>query len=64
MGQIVSGDDVVVTGKEPLSPKSKVLLIGISTSDRNRLFDEETNQYYKYLAFSLNFSSNCDYNNR
>lgn len=27
----------------------------------NRL--DETNQY-KYLAFSLNFSSNCDYNNR
>lgn len=48
MGQIVSGD-VVVTGKEALNW---------------RLFDEETNQYNKYLAFSLNFSSNCDYNNR
>lgn len=57
--------DVVV---EDIFAAGKTTSFAVVATDqpRYRFLDEEAtdNHKYKYLAFSLNFSSNCDYNNR
>lgn len=36
----------------------------VADHTRRRFLNEESGSQRKYLAFSLNNSSNCDYNNR
>lgn len=36
----------------------------VAAHTRRRFLNEESGSQRKYLAFSLNNSSNCDYNNR
>lgn len=60
MGQRqIVGDIFAAAGQKKRQPT-----FAVATDQRNRFLDEETNHRFKYLAFSLNFSSNCDYNNR
>lgn len=48
-------DDVNVAGR--------TTFVAAADQSRRRFLNEESSQR-KYLAFSLNYSSNCDYNNR
>lgn len=40
------------------------IVVVAAVTDRSRFFLTEESSQHKYLAFSLNYSSNCDYNNR
>lgn len=58
-GAIFSQDGIVAAGRTVVAITDRTS----SSSCSRFLFNEESIQH-KYLAFSLNYSSNCDYNNR
>lgn len=52
-GDIFTQDGIVAAGRT-----------FVAITERNWFFLNEESSQHKYLAFSLNYSSNCDYNNR
>lgn len=55
--QIIFDDEDKVNG-------SGTSFEAVADHTRRRFLNEESGSQRKYLAFSLNNSSNCDYNNR
>lgn len=55
--QIIFDDEDKVNG-------SGTSFEAVADHTRRRFLNEESGNQRKYLAFSLNNSSNCDYNNR
>lgn len=55
--QIIFDDEDKVNG-------SGTSFEAVGDHTRRRFLNEESGSQRKYLAFSLNNSSNCDYNNR
>lgn len=61
-GDIFTQDGIVAAGRTFVATTERTIR-GRSSSS-SRLFLNEESSQHKYLAFSLNYSSNCDYNNR
>lgn len=61
--QIIFGD--IFDGEDEASDVAgRSTTVADRISNRRRFLNEESSGQRKYLAFSLNYSSNCDYNNR
>lgn len=63
-GDIFTQDGIVAVGRTFVAITERTIRSRSSSSSSSRLFLNEESSQHKYLAFSLNYSSNCDYNNR
>lgn len=61
--QIIFGDIFDDDDEDEVNGRTTFVANPARNSCRRRFLNEESSQR-KYLAFSLNYSSNCDYNNR
>lgn len=68
MGQQQNQSSVVQISGDIFTPQDGIVAAGrtsVAVTERtSRFFLNEESSQHKYLAFSLNYSSNCDYNNR
>lgn len=63
--QIIFGDIFDDDDEDEVNGRTTFVADPARSSCRRRFLNEESsNGQRKYLAFSLNYSSNCDYNNR
>lgn len=61
--QIIFGDIFDDEDKVDVAGRSTTFA-AVADQIRKRLLNEESSSQRRYLAFSLNYSLNCDYNNR
>lgn len=63
MGQQKQRKQIIFDDEDEVNGRSTSFEV-VTDQTRRRFLNEESSSQRKYLAFSLNNSFNCDYNNR